>query len=156
MNKYMFGSLGLVVVLVVVAGRYERVGAHCQVPCGIYDDAARIAQLLEDQTTIAKAVHQIIELSDKKDPQALNQINRWVSTKEQHASHIIEVVSEYFLTQKVKDVAPEDAGYKTYLESLAIHHRVMRAAMKTKQTADPASADALKVAIEAMGKLYGK
>jgi nickel superoxide dismutase len=141
---------------VVIVGRYERVGAHCQVPCGIYDDAARIARLLEDQTTIAKAVRQINDLADKKDTQSLNQINRWVATKEQHASHIIEVVSEYFLTQKVKDVAPDDTGYKAYLEKLAVHHRVMRAAMKTKQTADPANADKLKVAIEALGKLYVK
>ena len=29
--------------------------AHCQVPCGIYDDAARIARLREDTATIAKA-----------------------------------------------------------------------------------------------------
>ena len=158
MNRYMFGSLGLAVLVLVVvtAGWYERAGAHCQVPCGIYDDGARIARLLEDQTTIAKAVRQINDLADKKDPQSLNQINRWVSTKEQHASHVIKVVSEYFLTQKVKDVAPDDAGYKAYLEKLAVHHRVMRAAMKTKQTANPANAEKLKAAIEALGKLYAK
>ena len=156
MNRYIIGALGLMLSVVVATGWYERARAHCQVPCGIYDDGARIARLLEDQTTIAKAVRQINDLADKKDPQSLNQINRWVSTKEKHASHIIEVVSEYFLTQKVKDVAPEDAGYQAYLEKLAVHHRVMRAAMKTKQTANVPSADKLKAAIEALGKLYVK
>ncbi len=29
--------------------------AHCQVPCGIFDDQMRFQQLLEDETTIAKA-----------------------------------------------------------------------------------------------------
>ena len=29
--------------------------AHCQVPCGIYDDGARIAQMKEDAATIEKA-----------------------------------------------------------------------------------------------------
>ena len=42
-------------------------GAHCEVPCGIYDDHARITQMLEDATTIEKAVAQILELSVKTD-----------------------------------------------------------------------------------------
>ena len=29
--------------------------SHCQVPCGIYDDAARIIQIKEDFGTIKKA-----------------------------------------------------------------------------------------------------
>ena len=33
--------------------------AHCQVPCGVYGDSARFTQMLEDQTTIAKAIAQI-------------------------------------------------------------------------------------------------
>ena len=33
--------------------------AHCQVPCGIYDDALRIVQLREDFHTIQKAMNQI-------------------------------------------------------------------------------------------------
>ena len=37
--------------------------AHCQVPCGIYDDALRIVQIKEDVTTIWKAMKQINDLS---------------------------------------------------------------------------------------------
>ena len=106
--------------------------AHCQVPCGIYDDHARITAMREDTATIAKAVAQIAELSGKHDPLALNQATRWINTKEQHASRIIETVSLYFLTQKVKAVAPGGAGYQAYLTKLADHHGVMRAAMTTK------------------------
>ena len=101
--------------------------AHCQVPCGIYDDPARITRLREDAATITKAITQIHELVGKHDPQALNQAARWVSTKEAHASHIIEVVSEYFLAQKVKPVATAASGRDAYLEKLADHHAVMRA-----------------------------
>lgn len=29
--------------------------AHCQVPCGIYDDHARVAAMLEDAATVEKS-----------------------------------------------------------------------------------------------------
>ncbi len=130
------------------------VRAHCQIPCGIYDDPARIHAMLEDATTITKAINQINELSKSSNALSLNQATRWISTKEQHASHIITTVAEYFLTQKVKEVAPGSAGYQNYLEQLATHHRVMRAAMKTKQTVDLEAASGLKAAVEELGKLY--
>ena len=76
--------------------------AHCQVPCGIYDDALRIVQIKEDYKTIKKAMEQISQLSNKSDPISSNQLNRWVMTKEQHATNIQKIVSEYFLTQRVK------------------------------------------------------
>jgi len=128
--------------------------AHCQVPCGIYDDAARITRLREDTTTIAKAMRSIAELADKHDVQSLNQIVRWINTKEEHASHIIQVVSEYFLTQKVKPVAAGTEGYEDYLKTLADHHAVMVAAMKAKQNTDPDFADELSQAIDALAKHY--
>lgn len=121
--------------------------AHCQVPCGIYDDPARVAAMREDAQTIAKAITQINELAAKHDNLAINQAVRWIDTKEQHASMIIETISTYFLTQKIKPVAEGGEGYDDYLKKLAAHHAVMRAAMVCKQTVDPASAEALSKAI---------
>lgn len=135
---------------VAVALAVGSASAHCQVPCGIYDDPARINALKEDATTITKAIAQIRELSSQHDPQAFNQATRWTVTKEAHASHVIEVVSEYFLTQKVKPVAAGAAGHDAYLETLAACHAVMVAAMKTKQQCDPAAAKALDEAIAAL------
>ena len=134
----------------------EKADAHCQVPCGIYDDSARITRLLEDTATIDKAVKQIYELSGKSDPQALNQATRWIITKEEHASHIIEVVAQYFLTQKVKPVAAGAEGYDAYLKTLADHHAVMSAAMKAKQTVDPSVVETLLHAVQQLGTHYKK
>jgi hypothetical protein len=128
--------------------------AHCQVPCGIYDDPARIAQLREDAATISKAITNINELAAKHDAESLNQATRWIMTKEEHASRIIETVSEYFLTQKLKEVAAGGEGYDEYLAALADHHLVMRAAMKTKQGASMQSAAALDAAIEQLAKRW--
>ena len=105
--------------------------AHCQVPCGIYDDALRIVQIKEDYKTIKKAMQQISQLSEKTDPQSNNQLTRWVITKEQHATNIQKTVSEYFLTQRVKT----DESQK-YIEQTTTLHQILVATMKCKQTID--------------------
>ncbi|EJK64941.1 hypothetical protein THAOC_14269 [Thalassiosira oceanica] len=77
---------------------------------------------------------------------------RWVMTKEEHAKKIITQISEYCLCQRVKkDVFANDAEY---VEALKAHHAVMQAAMKCKQTVDPAAVDALDSAIELFAKMY--
>ena len=128
--------------------------AHCQVPCGIYDDAARIARMYEDAATIEKAMVQMQDLAGKEDAQSANQLTRWIITKENHASNIITTVAEYFLTQKVKPVAADAEGHAAYLAKLADHHGVMTAAMKAKQNSDPAIVAKLRAALDAMGKHY--
>ena len=79
-----------------------KVYGHCQVPCGIYGDAARIVQIEEDITTIRKAMNKISELAGESDAQSLNQISRWVTTKETHAQNVQETILNYFLAQRVK------------------------------------------------------
>lgn len=128
--------------------------AHCQVPCGIYDDAARIAEMKEDAVTIAKAIGKIQELAAKTDATSVNQRTRWVMTKETHASNIISIVSEYFLTQKVKPVAADAKGYSDYLSALAVHHMVLTAAMKTKQDPSEEMAKKLTTAINKLAEHY--
>ena len=105
--------------------------AHCQVPCGIYDDALRIVQIKEDFKTIRKAMDKISRLSEKSDPLSNNQLNRWIITKEQHATNIQKIVSEYFLTQRIK----MDKSQK-YIDQTTTLHQVLVAAMKCKQTVD--------------------
>jgi nickel superoxide dismutase len=142
------GTLALVLVLPVLAA------AHCQIPCGIYDDAARIAQMREDATTIEKAMQQMAQLNGKTDVQSTNQLVRWITNKEEHASRVITTVSEYFLTQKVKPVAADAEGYQDYLKSLADHHAVMTAAMKCKQNTDLSHVENLRKAIDALAAHY--
>lgn len=129
--------------------------AHCQMPCGIYDDAARIARIREDITTIEKAVRAVQDLSSKSDAESLNQAVRWINVKEEHASDIIEIVSVYFLTQRVKPADPRDRKkWDAYTESLADHHAVMRAAMKTKQNVGLDAVEELKAAVDKLASRY--
>ena len=124
--------------------------AHCQVPCGVYGDTARFTQMLEDQTTIAKAIAQINDLAGKNDGKSANQLARWVSTKEDHANKIQEIIAEYFLTQRIKSSSNK---YEALLKGA---HTVMVAAMKCKQGVDAKSADHLRAAIEGFQMIYEK
>ena len=122
--------------------------SHCQIPCGIYDDHARVKTMLEDVATARKAIDLIAELSKKSDMQSNNQIIRWVMSKESHAQNIISTISDYFLTQRVK------SKQKDYIERLKKHHAVIVAAMKVKQNADMTYVDALEASIEALLPYY--
>lgn len=122
--------------------------AHCQIPCGIYDDYARVTSMLEDAATIEKSVALITELSGKTDAPSQNQLVRWVMNKEKHAQNIISAICDYFLTQRVKPDA------KDYTEQLARHHKVIIDAMKAKQTVDMSIVKALKDDIEALKAYY--
>jgi len=115
--------------------------AHCEVPCGIYDDGARFTEMKEDQATIAKAIAQIVELAGAHDANGQNQLARWVATKETHATNTQHVIAQYFMTQKLK------ASGEHYVDKLTAAHGVLVAAMKCKQSADPAMAEALSAAI---------
>ena len=114
--------------------------AHCQVPCGIYNDAARIIQIQEDFSTIQKAMNKIKELSEQQDATSMNQMTRWILTKEEHASKIQKVVSDYFLTQRIK-VKTEGSEYDLYVKQTISLHQILVSAMKCKQTVDSKNVD---------------
>ena len=114
--------------------------AHCQVPCGIYNDAARIIQIQEDFSTIQKAMTKIKELSQQQDATSMNQLTRWIMTKEDHASKIQKVVSDYFLTQRIK-AKTEGSDYNTYVKQTTTLHQILVSAMKCKQTVDNSNVD---------------
>jgi nickel superoxide dismutase len=128
--------------------------AHCEVPCGIYADRARIDALYEDAATIEKAMKQIAALSGKTDAQSVNQCVRWVQTKEEHAKKVQHTTWQYFMTQRVKLPKDDAAKQKKGVEQLVALHGMLKAAMKCKQTVDPANAKALRAAIDAFSATY--
>lgn len=109
--------------------------AHCQVPCGIYEDSVRIKLIQEHITTIEKSMNQITALSAEKNIN-YNQLIRWVNNKEIHATKIQEIVSTYFLHQRIKVVEKENDHYQAYLTNLRLLHELSVHAMKSKQTTD--------------------
>jgi nickel superoxide dismutase len=121
--------------------------AHCEVPCGIYDDEMRAKLIAEHITTVEKAMKQIVELSAAQ-PHNYNQIVRWVTNKEHHASEIQHIVTQYFLTQRIK---PDAENYGKKLEVL---HHMLLGAMQCKQTTDVKNAEALREKLKEFEVLY--
>jgi nickel superoxide dismutase len=118
--------------------------SHCQIPCGIYDDEARLEAIAENITTIEKAIRQIAMLSEAGSPD-YNQIVRWTNVKDEHADDIADIASWYFLQQRVKPVA-KDRGddYQAYLNRLVLLHEILVYSMKTKQSTDLVNVEMLK------------
>ena len=128
--------------------------AHCQMPCGIYDDNARIIEMREDALTIRKAMTEMRKQHAAGTLEGFSQAARWVAVKESHAQNIQDITSEYFLTQRVKATPAGESGHATYLAQLQGFHAVLVAAMKCKQQVDPLACDALESAIDAVAPWY--
>jgi len=113
----------LFAIVALVLASVPAVSAHCQIPCGIYDDELRMKLIEEHIGTIEKSMNLVVELGKAKDTD-YNQIVRWVTNKDQHADELSEIVTYYFMTQRVK---PED---KQYDKRVALLHQMLVAAMK--------------------------
>lgn len=128
--------------------------AHCQIPCGIYNDKMRIVQLREHVTTIEKSMNMIMELSKTGDTN-YNQLVRWVMNKEDHATQIQELVTQYFLAQRIKPVEMADpAAYAAYTQQTVMMQQIIFYAMKAKQTTDHANCEKLGSLINGFVKVY--
>lgn len=121
--------------------------AHCEIPCGIYDDEARVAMLLEHTTTIEKSMREIKAL-ENADPGNANQLIRWVMNKEHHANELQKIVTQYFMTQRIKTDAEK------YEKKITVLHRMLIFSMRAKQTTDEANVAELRGLIDEFHKLY--
>jgi len=128
--------------------------AHCEIPCGIYEDTLRIELIKEHIITIEKSMKMIIELSQAETPN-YNQIVRWVNNKENHAEKLQEIVSQYFLHQRIKPTTSENQEmYNKYIKQLTLLHELLVYSMKAKQTTDLSFINKLNNTVIAFEEVY--
>jgi len=128
--------------------------AHCQIPCGIYDDELRVQLIEEHITTVEKSMNQIISLG-KESPVNHNQLVRWIDNKETHAQEIQDIATAYFMIQRIKVPAShEGEAWDTYVERLSLLHQIQVAAMKAKQTTDLGHVSKLRSLVKAFRTAY--
>jgi len=145
-------TVGAVLVSAVVFGSLAY--SHCQIPCGIYDDEARFSAMAEHITTIEKSIKEIESLSSQAKPN-MNQIVRWVNNKDQHADELSEIVTYYFMAQRIKVSSESDAkAYNDYVKKLTLLHRMLVDTMKAKQTTDLANVQELRSLLEQFHAAY--
>lgn len=137
--------IGLVVFSLILAA--ASVQAHCEIPCGIYDDEMRLDMISEHVTTIEKSMNRIMELQKEKELN-YNQLVRWIDNKEHHANEIQHIVSQYFLTQRLK------FDDKEYVKKVSSLHKILVYAMKCKQTVDLDNLEKLRKACREFEAFY--
>lgn len=133
---FVFLSLGLLT---------SNATAHCEIPCGIYDDSARMNLIFEHATTIEKSMMMITDLEKGNNA---NQLVRWITNKEKHAELLQQIVAQYFMTQRIK------LDDKDYDKKLAALHKMLVFSMKCKQTVDLSNVEKLRGAAEEFKQLY--
>ena len=146
----------LILSVILTSGLFtsNKANAHCEIPCGIYEDSLRISLIMEHITTIEKSMKMINEISSSTNPD-YNQLVRWVNNKEEHAKYIQEIVSQYFLHQRIKITEPSDKeNYDRYIKQLTLLHRILVYAMKAKQTTDLEYITKLRKATQEFSDLY--
>lgn len=108
---------------------FEKVSAHCDIPCGIYDPiTAQIAAV-----TVVRMMDLMTDLENKggeKGKEYTNTMARYIEVKEEHAEkakHDIRVIwGDYIKAQHLEK----------YPDLHAITHRIMQSGSKSRQTTD--------------------
>ena len=150
MKRLEFGSVLLFAALFAASGVF----AHCEIPCGIYGDDMRFEMMGEHIRTIEKSMNMIVSISGggKTDN---NQLIRWVMNKEDHAGELQHIITQYFLTQRVKPVGEEEAeAYQTYVHKLNLLHEMLVFSMKAKQSTDLGIVEHLESLLEQFWGVY--
>ena len=129
--------------------------AHCQIPCGIYDDELRVQLIEEHITTVEKSMQQIVALGAATSVD-YNQLVRWVDNKETHAQEIQDIVTAYFMAQRVKPSVDHEneKAMNEYIHKLAILHAIQIHAMKAKQSTNLEEIATLRKLVTQFRKAY--
>ncbi len=103
--------------------------AHCQMPCGIYHDEMVFNQVDQYIETMYKGM---TELKNSKFSNALerNNFTRWVLLKETASNEMADLITQYFLQQKIKPGEPDTA------KRLASAHKMLFELTAIKQNVD--------------------
>lgn len=127
--------------------------SHCQVPCGIYGDPTRIDIMAEHIRTIEKSMNQINELTQEDKPD-MNQLVRWIDNKDLHADKLNEIITYYFMAQRITPAESGDKNYQKYIDQLTTLHKMQVQSMKSKQTTNLQHVKNLRELLDRFEKLY--
>lgn len=105
----------------------EKVSAHCQMPCGIYNDQMIYDKIDQYYDTMIKGMH-VINNNKFENVHDRNEFVRWVMTKDKESDEVANVLLTYFLMQKIKPSNDPDS-----LELLKSIHNMLFLLVQIKQ-----------------------
>ena len=125
----------------------ERINAHCDIPCGIYDPiVAQISAL-----TVVRMIDLMTDLDGKggdRNKDYVNSMSRYVTVKEEHAEKAkaeIRVIWGDFLKAQHLEAHPN---------THALVHQIMQLGSKVRQTADREQAVQFVEAINQFAEIF--
>lgn len=127
--------------------QFEKVSAHCDIPCAIYDPhQAQIAAL-----TVIRMIDLMNDLKASHDPASLeyqNSVARYIAVKEEHAEMVkreVRVIFGDYIKQEQIDKFPELPG---------LTHKIFQLGSKARQTASRETALDLLKAVNRFAEIY--
>lgn len=109
----------------------SQLSAHCQMPCGIYDDQLVYDQVDQYYLTMYKAVS-ALKNSKFETLHDRNQYIRWVMLKNEESDTTAKILTTYFLQQKITPMAG-DADTQKLVHSI---HQLLFYLVIIKQNVD--------------------
>lgn len=103
--------------------------AHCQMPCGIYHDDMVFSEIDQYIETTVKGIA-VMKSNKFESLEEHNEFVRWVIQKENSSNTVAELITKYFLQQKIK-VGEEDTT-----KQLVSAHKLLFLLVQIKQHAD--------------------
>ena len=147
-------KLTILISIITVCFAAQNVIAHCEIPCGIYDDGMRIKLIREHIATIEKSMIMIAELDNGAEKNT-NQIVRWITNKEYHANELQAIVAQYFMTQRIKPIVTyDDIHNRKELKKLTLLHSLLVAAMKSKQSIELKHIKTMRDIVDSFENIY--
>lgn len=106
-----------------------QLSSHCQMPCGIYHDDMVFDQIDQYIETMAKGISVLTE-NKLKSAQNFNEFARWVSLKDRSSDEAANIITTFFLQQKIKP------GEDDTVKRLVSAHKLLFYLVAVKQTVD--------------------
>lgn len=101
-----FYMRGKIIAVFMMLGASAALGAHCQMPCGVYHDEIVYDRLDQYVETMHKAISEMQVLKFDT-PAEKNQYVRWIMQKERQSDEVSNLIVSYFLQQKIKPGEPD-------------------------------------------------
>ena len=127
---------------------FDRVDAHCDIPCGIYDPHHALVGAL----TVIRMVDlmdKVVQTRDQiEDAEYTNSMARYIAVKEEHAEMVkneIRVIWGDFIKEKHLEDYPQLNG---------LVHKIMSLGSKSRQTVDRETALSLLAAVNEFAEIF--
>lgn len=107
----------------------SNLSAHCQMPCGIYHDDMVYDQIDQYVETVYKGIT-VLNESKFTTPKERNEFVRWVNEKETSSNEAANLITVYFLQQKIKP------GEDDTVKRITSAHKLLFLLVAIKQNSD--------------------